>query len=292
MQIFLVINSTNSGDGHSKSDEDVLYQKGASFSAKLGYAPLTSSMTGDTANVEASAAISSASFSMEDIEGVEDDNFFYDDAKGNDQLTKVNSNDYYISSEDVYFSNGDEQELTNTSQDVPELKTKLTEPTTTRGAINSRRVVVTATTDDPLEASTNKKFIRIHLKSEPKPTEIDNGPHKIRTLVRNQKGTSASSTTTQAINHNDNNKNKIMNTHSNDIDMDEPDFDVVVAKQPHLRTSSQRQSTYQDQHTAEAVGLYNKYNKITNTKQSATATASSKLSKLSATRANSSASMR
>nr|XP_036233101.1 uncharacterized protein LOC106619610 [Bactrocera oleae]XP_036233105.1 uncharacterized protein LOC106619610 [Bactrocera oleae]XP_036233111.1 uncharacterized protein LOC106619610 [Bactrocera oleae]XP_036233118.1 uncharacterized protein LOC106619610 [Bactrocera oleae] len=286
-----VINSTNSADGHSKSDEDVLYQKGASFSAKLGYAPSTSSMTGDTANVEASAPISSASFSMEDIEGVEDDNFFYDDAKRNDQRTKVNSNDYYISSEDVYFSNGDEQELTNTSQDVPELKTKLTESTTTWSAINSRRVVVTATTDDPLEASANKKSIRIHLKAEPKPTATNNGPHKTRTLARKQNGIpSASSTTTQAINHNDNNKNKIVNTLSNDLDMDEPTFGGVAVKQPHLRTSSQSQSTYQDQQTAVAVDLYNKNNKSNNIKQSAAATASSKLSKLSTTRANSSAS--
>ncbi|XP_039955222.1 uncharacterized protein LOC120771342 [Bactrocera tryoni] len=287
-----VINSTNSADGHSKSDEDVLYQKGASFSAKLGYAPSTSSMTGDTANLEASAPFSSASFSMEDVEGVEDDNFFYDDAKRNDQRTKVNSNDYYISSEDVYFSNGDEQELTNTSQDVPELKTKLTEPTTTRSAINSRRVVVTATTDDPLEASTNKKSIRIHLKAEPKPTAMNNGPHKTRNSARIQKGTpSVTSTTTQAINHNDNNKNKIVNTLSNDLDMDEPNFGGVAVKQPHMRTSSQSQSTYQDQHTAVAADLYNKNNKSNNTKKSAAASASSKLSKLSTTRVNSSFSM-
>ncbi|XP_049307031.1 uncharacterized protein LOC105228923 [Bactrocera dorsalis] len=286
-----VINSTNSADGHSKSDEDVLYQKGASFSAKLGYAPSTSSMTGDTANLEASAPLSSASFSMEDIEGVEDDNFFYDDAKRNDQRTKVNSNDYYISSEDVYFSNGDEQELTNTSQDVPELKTKLTEPTTTRSAINSRRVVVTATTDDTLEASTNKKSIRIHLKAEPNPTALNNGPHKTRNSARIQKGTpSVISTTTQAINHNDNNKNKIVNTLSNDLDMDESSFVGIAVKQPHLRTSSLSQSTYQDQHTAVAVDLYNKNNKSNNTKMSATASASSKLSKLSTTRANSSVS--
>uniref|UniRef100_A0A0A1XN49 Pikachurin n=1 Tax=Zeugodacus cucurbitae TaxID=28588 RepID=A0A0A1XN49_ZEUCU len=280
-----VINSTNSADGRSKSDEDVLYQKGASFSAKLGYAPSTSSMAGDTANgVEASAPISSASFSMEDVEGVEDDNFFYDDTKRNDQRTKVNSNDYYISSEDVYFSNGDEQELTNTSQDVPELKTKLTEPTTTRGAINSRRVVVTATTDDPLEVSANKKSIRIHLKAETKPTAI---------LARNQKSTTSSAsttTTTQAINHNDNKKNKLMNQDSNDIDMDEPSFSGVAAKQPHLRTTSQSQSTYQDRNTAEAVDLYNKNNKSNNAKQSAAAGVSSKLSKLSNASVNSSAS--
>ncbi|XP_011186312.1 uncharacterized protein LOC105214523 [Zeugodacus cucurbitae] len=289
-----VINSTNSADGRSKSDEDVLYQKGASFSAKLGYAPSTSSMAGDTANgVEASAPISSASFSMEDVEGVEDDNFFYDDTKRNDQRTKVNSNDYYISSEDVYFSNGDEQELTNTSQDVPELKTKLTEPTTTRGAINSRRVVVTATTDDPLEVSANKKSIRIHLKAETKPTAINTGSHKTRTLARNQKSTTSSAsttTTTQAINHNDNKKNKLMNQDSNDIDMDEPSFSGVAAKQPHLRTTSQSQSTYQDRNTAEAVDLYNKNNKSNNAKQSAAAGVSSKLSKLTNASVNSSAS--
>ncbi|XP_004535980.1 uncharacterized protein LOC101451481 [Ceratitis capitata] len=155
-----VINSTANVDGHSKSDEDVLYQKGALFSAKLGYAP-SPSIAEEVANMEASVPASSVSSSIEE----EDDNFFYDETKRNDQQEKVNSNDYYISSEDVYFSNGDDQELTNTSQDVPELKAKLTEQTT------PRRVVVTATTVDPLESLSSKKSIRVHLKSEVGPTQ-------------------------------------------------------------------------------------------------------------------------
>ncbi|CAD7014670.1 unnamed protein product [Ceratitis capitata] len=145
-----VINSTANVDGHSKSDEDRKARvRAIAINSRRGgeYGSFSTSVVGLV------------------VDRGEDDNFFYDETKRNDQQEKVNSNDYYISSEDVYFSNGDDQELTNTSQDVPELKAKLTEQTT------PRRVVVTATTVDPLESLSSKKSIRVHLKSEVGPTQ-------------------------------------------------------------------------------------------------------------------------
>ncbi|XP_067633127.1 basement membrane proteoglycan [Eurosta solidaginis] len=172
-----VINSTTIFDGHSKSDEDVLYQKGASFSAKLAngsdhdnqlllsYSPL-SSMVGGEHITSVSSSISAASSSVEDVDGEEGNNFFEDDGKRNEEQTKVNSNDYYISSEDVYFTNGDDQKLTNTNQNVPELKDIDIYQTTVLGAIAHNQIVETATTDSPYVASLNKKSIRINLKSQ------------------------------------------------------------------------------------------------------------------------------
>ncbi|XP_054739354.1 uncharacterized protein LOC129245297 [Anastrepha obliqua] len=262
-----VINSTANTDGHSKSDEDVLYQKGASFSAKLAngsdrdgeiflsYAP-SSSVAGDEQLVAASASISSASSSLEDVEADDRYNFFDDDPRRNEERTKVNSNDYYISSEDVYFSNGDDQELTNTSQDVPELKPKLVEQTTPREAISSQRVIVTATTDDSLAVPPNKKSIKIHLKSEIKPTKniiVSNGS-KIKSASQNIKSTSAS---TESINS----QNERTNFYPNDINMGMPIFEGVFGNKANRLKSSE--NTYQDQYAANAVDL-SKQMSITN----------------------------
>lgn len=96
-----VINSTNSSDGHSKSDEDVLYQKGASFSAKLA------NDNADDNHLSSSYASSSAALassfnhdSDEDImDGEDESSYISDDLGLLARQQKVNSNDYYISNE-------------------------------------------------------------------------------------------------------------------------------------------------------------------------------------------------
>ncbi|XP_017475143.1 PREDICTED: uncharacterized protein LOC108365595 isoform X1 [Rhagoletis zephyria] len=247
-----VINSTVNLDEHYKSDEDVLYQKGASFSAKLadgsggdnhillGY-DSPSSMAGNTHQIGTASVPDSSS--MEDVEdGEADDHFFDENLKRHEGGAKVNSNDYYISSEDVYFSNGDDPELTNTSQDVPELKAKLTEQTTARAAVNSRRFVVTdATTgDDPPAVSSDRKSKRIHLKSDIKSTT--------NTMGVNGKAPSALRKSTD-------NSNKLANSYSNDIDMvGMPMFGGIFGNQPSRRTS---QSTYQNQYAINTIDLSN-----------------------------------
>lgn len=78
-----MINSTSGQDGHSKSDEDVLYQKGASFSAKLANDNtddnhLSSSYSSSSALAEqrlaSSAAIGTSSGSAESGEEEQEDN--------------------------------------------------------------------------------------------------------------------------------------------------------------------------------------------------------------------------
>uniref|UniRef100_A0A1I8QC63 Pikachurin n=1 Tax=Stomoxys calcitrans TaxID=35570 RepID=A0A1I8QC63_STOCA len=110
-----VINSTNSSDGHSKSDEDVLYQKGASFSAKLA------NDNADDNRLSSSYASSSAALasalnrdSDEDlIDGEDESAYISDDLGLLAHQQKVNSNDYYISNEgdDESLNSGPERDI-------------------------------------------------------------------------------------------------------------------------------------------------------------------------------------
>uniref|UniRef100_A0A1A9UI44 EGF-like domain-containing protein n=1 Tax=Glossina austeni TaxID=7395 RepID=A0A1A9UI44_GLOAU len=105
-----VINSTSSNDGHSKSDEDVLYQKGASFSAKL--ANDNSGSNHLSPSYAASSALTSSSSSDESDE---DDSIYISDdmseqqqqqeQEQEQQQQQVNSNDYYISNENIINNN-------------------------------------------------------------------------------------------------------------------------------------------------------------------------------------------
>ncbi|XP_065369844.1 uncharacterized protein SP2353 [Calliphora vicina] len=96
-----VINSSGSGDGHSKSDEDVLYQKGASFSAKLA-----NNDNNDDNHLTAGYSSSSALGSSSSLTGesgeedeMDDSNYLSDDLDALNQRQNQNSNDYYISNE-------------------------------------------------------------------------------------------------------------------------------------------------------------------------------------------------
>ncbi|KAL9919693.1 EGF like, fibronectin type III and laminin G domains protein pikachurin isoform 2-T5 [Glossina fuscipes fuscipes] len=103
-----VINSTSNNDGHSKSDEDVLYQKGASFSAKL--ANDNSGSNHLSPSYASSSALTSSSSSDESDE---DDSIYISDdmseqqqqQEQEQQQQKVNSNDYYISNENIINNN-------------------------------------------------------------------------------------------------------------------------------------------------------------------------------------------
>lgn len=137
---FSVINATsNSLDGRGKSDEDVLYQKGASFSAKLANDDGGKSMAKSTFALSASQSGSPAgNENGEDESGSEGDSYDYGELEDSNSETqeqkqqslnlqqqqqqqqqKVNSNDYYISAESINFnseSEGQEQ------QDVADFK--------------------------------------------------------------------------------------------------------------------------------------------------------------------------
>ncbi|BFG05280.1 pikachurin [Drosophila madeirensis] len=129
-----VINSTGNGsDGRGKSDEDVLYQKGASFSAKLA---------NDDSKLMSQAVYAAgdgpgAAGNGNGVDESEADGDSYDYSEGDDstlrlqerqqQQQKVNSNDYYISAESINFnSEGDGPE-----PDVGDFKVASTASTTT-----------------------------------------------------------------------------------------------------------------------------------------------------------------
>ncbi|XP_075165344.1 LOW QUALITY PROTEIN: EGF like, fibronectin type III and laminin G domains protein pikachurin [Haematobia irritans] len=109
-----VINSTNSSDGHSKSDEDVLYQKGASFSAKLANDNADDNrLNSNYASSSAALASSLNRDSDEDLidDGEDESTYIGDDLGLLAHQQKVNSNDYYISND------GDEGDSLNSSPD-------------------------------------------------------------------------------------------------------------------------------------------------------------------------------
>ncbi|XP_017049914.1 pikachurin isoform X2 [Drosophila ficusphila] len=142
-----VINATANGlDGRGKSDEDVLYQKGASFSAKLanddGGKSMAKSSFGDSASQSASPT---GNGNGEDESGSEGDSYDYgelEDSSNSEtqeqkqqslnlqqqqqQQQKVNSNDYYISAESINFNSESEGQ----EQDVADFKAASTKPPT------------------------------------------------------------------------------------------------------------------------------------------------------------------
>ncbi|SPP73943.1 blast:Pikachurin [Drosophila guanche] len=132
-----VINSTGNGsDGRGKSDEDVLYQKGASFSAKL--ANDDSKLMSQA--VYAAGGGPGAAGNGNGVDESEADGDSYDYSESDDstlrlqerqerqqQQQKVNSNDYYISAESINFnSEGDGPE-----PEVGDFKVASTASTTT-----------------------------------------------------------------------------------------------------------------------------------------------------------------
>ncbi|EDV37684.1 uncharacterized protein Dana_GF11287 [Drosophila ananassae] len=158
-----VINSTANGlDGRGKSDEDVLYQKGASFSAKLanddgksagksplaGYASQTSSPDG-VANEDEDSGPESESY---DYEEADDRNFETQEQlqqaqQLQEEKQKVNSNDYYISAESINF-NSDSEDNFKAASTAPPAAT----PSTPNGR-STIRVATSTTTLRPPPAS-------------------------------------------------------------------------------------------------------------------------------------------
>ncbi|XP_023162915.2 uncharacterized protein LOC111594034 [Drosophila hydei] len=133
-----VINTTNSGqEGHGKSDEDVLYQKGASFSAKLANAAAAAA----TAEVDAGQADVADADADADANGDGDANSEYDYNDENlDGMReqKVNSNDYYISAESISFN--ENQEL-----DAADFKVATTAGTATKLTKSTKATPTTTT---------------------------------------------------------------------------------------------------------------------------------------------------
>ncbi|XP_017120395.1 pikachurin [Drosophila elegans] len=170
-----VINATANGlDGRGKSDEDVLYQKGASFSAKLanddgvGKSMAQSPFAGPTSQ----SASPAGNGNGEDESGSESDSYDYGELEDNNSETqeqqqqslnlqqqqqqrqqqqqqKVNSNDYYISAESINFNSESEgQEV-----DVADFKAASTTPsvsapppTPSRSTTSTTRATTTTTT--------------------------------------------------------------------------------------------------------------------------------------------------
>ncbi|EDW02563.1 GH22063 [Drosophila grimshawi] len=132
-----VINTTSSGaDGHGKSDEDVLYQKGASFSAKLandkpGTAKSRYAST-STAEAERNSQPDARDADADADTDADSEYDYNDDNLGGGQEQKVNSNDYYISAESISFNSENEnQELDAADFKVASTASSTTSITTT-----------------------------------------------------------------------------------------------------------------------------------------------------------------
>ncbi|KAH8254010.1 hypothetical protein KR032_007940 [Drosophila birchii] len=172
-----VINATANGlDGRGKSDEDVLYQKGASFSAKLANDDGKSTMA-KSSDFRGSAlqAGSLPEGNSEDESGSEGDSYDYGevednisetqeqrkqqslDAQQEQQQQKVNSNDYYISAESINFNSESEgvQE-----PDVADFKAASTAPPSTAAPAPSTttRASTTTTRRSPTAAQTQNQL--------------------------------------------------------------------------------------------------------------------------------------
>ncbi|XP_016985384.1 pikachurin [Drosophila rhopaloa] len=147
-----VINATANGlDGRGKSDEDVLYQKGASFSAKLanddGGKSMAQSPFAGSASLSASPA---GNGNGEDESGSESDSYDYGELEDSNSETqeqqqqslnlqqqeqqKVNSNDYYISAESINFNSESEGQ----EADVADFKAASTTPPASASPTPSR----------------------------------------------------------------------------------------------------------------------------------------------------------
>ncbi|XP_026842464.1 pikachurin [Drosophila persimilis] len=150
-----VINSTGNGsDGHGKSDEDVLYQKGASFSAKLANDDSKLMSQGAYAGAAGPGATGTRGNGNGEDES-DSDGDSYDYSEGDDsrsrlqeeqqqeqqQQQKVNSNDYYISAESINFnSEGDGPE-----PDVADFRAASTSRTTTISTTAAPKTTTTST---------------------------------------------------------------------------------------------------------------------------------------------------
>ncbi|TMW54579.1 hypothetical protein DOY81_000373 [Sarcophaga bullata] len=163
-----VINSTGSGDGHSKSDEDVLYQKGASFSAKLAQDNsddnhLTSGYMGPSSSLKSSLGSASASLSLES--GEEEDDLNDDSNYINDDIDSLpqRPNDFYISNEssgsmDTNYYNGNTAALERdtSSEQLFQHKQRLVSMTTAKPLnllLHRYRQLSTATTTSTTETT-------------------------------------------------------------------------------------------------------------------------------------------
>ncbi|XP_016968215.1 pikachurin isoform X2 [Drosophila biarmipes] len=167
-----VINATANGlDGRGKSDEDVLYQKGASFSAKLANDDVGKEMAKSPFAGSSSQSASPAGNGNAEDEsdsGSEGDSYDYGEQEdGNSetqeqkqkqqslnlaqqqQQQKVNSNDYYISAESINFNSESESE--GQEPDVADFKAASTTPptpsrSTTRETTSTSTTTTTTTT--------------------------------------------------------------------------------------------------------------------------------------------------
>ncbi|KAH8258019.1 hypothetical protein KR038_004423 [Drosophila bunnanda] len=170
-----VINATaNGSDGRGKSDEDVLYQKGASFSAKLANDDGKSMAKSSDFRGSALQAGAQPEGNSEDESGSEGDSYDYGevedsisetqeqrkqqslDAQQQQQQQKVNSNDYYISAESINFNSESEgvQE-----PDVADFKAASTAPPSTAAPPSSTtRATTTTTRRSPTAAQTQNQL--------------------------------------------------------------------------------------------------------------------------------------
>jgi len=167
---FPVINATANGlDGRGKSDEDVLYQKGASFSAKLANDDVGKEMAKSPfagSNSQSASPAGNGNGEDESDSGSEGDSYDYGEQEDSNSETqeqkqkqqslnlqqqqqKVNSNDYYISAESINFNSESESE--GQEPDVADFKAASTAPptpsrSTTRETTSTSTTTTTTTT--------------------------------------------------------------------------------------------------------------------------------------------------
>ncbi|XP_037714963.1 pikachurin isoform X2 [Drosophila subpulchrella] len=165
-----VINATANGlDGRGKSDEDVLYQKGASFSAKLANDDVGKEMAKSPfagSNSQSALPAGNGNGEDESDSGSEGDSYDYGEQEDSNSETqeqkqkqqslnlqqqqqKVNSNDYYISAESINFNSESESE--GQEPDVADFKAASTAPptpsrSTTRETTSTSTTTTTTTT--------------------------------------------------------------------------------------------------------------------------------------------------
>ncbi|XP_039482382.1 pikachurin [Drosophila santomea] len=171
-----VINATsNSLDGRGKSDEDVLYQKGASFSAKLANDDGGKAMAKSTFALSASqSALPAGNENAEDESGSESDSYDYGELEDSNSETqeqkqqslnlqqqrqqqqKVNSNDYYISAESINFNSESEGQ----EQDVADFKAASTALPTSMSSTPSRRTTRAPTSTTTTTTTTRRSPTR------------------------------------------------------------------------------------------------------------------------------------
>ncbi|KAH8410993.1 hypothetical protein KR222_005642, partial [Zaprionus bogoriensis] len=179
-----VINTTSSGtDGHGKSDEDVLYQKGASFSAKLvaddrtdgnqvksRFAAASENAGADSEDedVERDSSQDSADVADSDLDmDSNSDSYDYNDDALQEQQQqlrkqqqqqlqqqeKVNSNDYYISAESISFNSENENQELDAADFKVASTTRLPPRRSTSAPSTTKTTTTTSTTTTTTERS-------------------------------------------------------------------------------------------------------------------------------------------